>query len=54
VSDELLELKFHDCISFSATPIPDSNATRAIELIRDLEHVADVTEIVRLLTPDTR
>ncbi len=54
VSDELLEVKFRDCISFSATPIPSENATRAIERIRNLEHVHDVTEIVRLLTPESR
>ena len=51
VSDELLEAKFRDCVSFSATPIPAQNVDRAIERIRDLENVEDVSEIVRLLVP---
>lgn len=51
VSDELLEAKFRDCVSFSATPIPGENIDRAIALIRDLENVPDVTEVVRLLCP---
>jgi 2-methylcitrate dehydratase PrpD len=51
VSNELLEAKFRDCVSFSATPVPTENIDRAIELIRDLENVPDVTEIVRLLCP---
>jgi 2-methylcitrate dehydratase PrpD len=46
---ELLETKFRDCVSFSATPIPEANVTQAIGMIRDLEHVSDVTQIVRLL-----
>lgn len=51
VSDELLEAKFRDCISFSATNVPHRNTERAIALIRRLEEVADVTEIIRLLVP---
>lgn len=51
VSDELLEAKFRDCVSFSARPIPGENVARAIALVRDLENLADVTEIVRLLVP---
>ena len=47
---ELLETKFRDCVSFSATPIPEQNITRVIEMIRNLEQVADVTQIVRLLS----
>jgi 2-methylcitrate dehydratase PrpD len=49
VSDELLEAKFRDCVSFSARPIPAENVERAIRMINDLENLADVTEIVRLL-----
>lgn len=52
VSDELLEAKFRDCVSFSAKPIAQSAVDRAIALVRDLENVSDATEIVRLLTPD--
>ncbi len=51
VSDELLEAKFRDCLSFSACRVPASNVDRAIALIRDLENVGDVTEIIRLLAP---
>jgi 2-methylcitrate dehydratase PrpD len=52
VDDALLEAKFRDCVSFSARAIPASNVDRAIALIADLEDVPDVTEIVRLLTPE--
>lgn len=45
----LLEAKFRDCASFSLKPIPPANVERAIALVRDLENLADVTEIVRLL-----
>jgi 2-methylcitrate dehydratase PrpD len=51
VSDALLEAKFRDCVSFSALDIPDENVERAIALIRDLEHLDDVTTILRLLMP---
>jgi 2-methylcitrate dehydratase PrpD len=51
VSDDLLETKFRDCVSFSARKVPEANVGRAIAMIRDLENVPDVTEIVRLLVP---
>jgi 2-methylcitrate dehydratase PrpD len=51
VSEELLEAKFRDCVSFSATPVPRENVDRAIGLVRNLEDMTDVTEIVRLLVP---
>ena len=50
VSQELLEAKFRDCLSFSAQPIPAKKRDRAIEMISDLENVADATEIIRLLS----
>jgi 2-methylcitrate dehydratase PrpD len=53
VADDLLEAKFRDCVSFSAQPISAANVERAIEAIRDLENVRDVTEIVRLLVSGT-
>ena len=53
VTDPMLEAKFRDCMSFSAVPVPPENVERAIELIRDLENVDDVTEIVRALMPVT-
>lgn len=49
VSDELLEAKFRDCLSFSARPIPAANIEQAIESIGNLERVDDVAKIVRLL-----
>jgi 2-methylcitrate dehydratase PrpD len=52
VSDELLEAKFRDCVSFSALPVPQENVDRAIELIGNLEDLEDVTQILRLLVPD--
>ena len=52
VSDELLEAKFRDCVSFSARPVPQANVDAAVEMIRDLERVEDVTRIIRLLVPD--
>lgn len=49
VSDDLLDAKFRDCVSFSATPVAEQNVQRAIDAIRDLENIADATNIVRLL-----
>jgi 2-methylcitrate dehydratase PrpD len=51
VGSVLLEAKFRDCVSFSARKVPAENVERAIAAIRDLEHLDDVTEIIRLLTP---
>ena len=51
VDDALLEAKFRDCVSFCVQPIPAAKVDRAITLVRDLENVPDVTEIIRLLTP---
>ena len=48
VKQEYLESKFRDCLSFAAQPIPASNVDRAIEMIRDLEHLSDAAEIVAL------
>lgn len=49
VDCELLETKFRDCVSFSAKPIAAKSTDRAIQMIRELENVPDVTEIIRLL-----
>lgn len=49
VSQEALEEKFRDCVSFSARPIPSRNVERAIELVRNLENVTDCGEVFRLL-----
>ena len=50
VERALLEAKFRDCISFAAMPVAAANAGRAIELVRDLERVPDVAQIMRLLS----
>jgi 2-methylcitrate dehydratase PrpD len=44
-----LEGKFRDCVSFSKTPITPANVDRAIEMVSDLENLADATAIVRVL-----
>ena len=49
VDTRLLEEKFRDCVSFSAQPIDRSTVDRAIEMIHDLENLADVTAIVDAL-----
>jgi 2-methylcitrate dehydratase PrpD len=51
VTREMLEAKFRDCVSFAAKPLAEADVDRAIALIRDLENVPDVTEIMQLLTP---
>ena len=51
VTREMLEAKFRDCVSFAARPLAGADVERAIALIRDLENVPDVTEIMQLLTP---
>jgi 2-methylcitrate dehydratase PrpD len=51
VTREMVEAKFRDCVAFSAQPLAQRDIERAIELVRDLENVPDVAEIMRLLTP---
>lgn len=51
VDQHFLDAKFRDCVSFARLPIPLANIERAMQLIGDLEHVEDVTQIVRLLSP---
>lgn len=50
VSQEQLEAKFRDCVSFAAKPVASKNVERAIALIRDLENVGDVAEIISVLS----
>jgi 2-methylcitrate dehydratase PrpD len=50
VSTELLEAKFRDCISFSARPVVADRIDSALGMIRKFETVADVSEIIRLLS----
>ena len=49
-STPLLEVKFRDCVSFSARPIKAAQVDRAIDMIRNLDAVAEVGEIVRVLS----
>jgi 2-methylcitrate dehydratase PrpD len=51
VTREAIEAKFRDCVAFSAKPLEQANVDRAIALVRDLENVGDVSEIMQLLTP---
>ena len=46
---KLLEAKFRDCVSFSAKPVPARNVDQAIQMVWNLEELADATEIIRLL-----
>jgi 2-methylcitrate dehydratase PrpD len=50
-SREAIEAKFRECVAFAAKPLEQNDVDRAIGLVRDLENVADVTEIMQLLTP---
>lgn len=49
VSREDLASKFIDCARYSAKPLPRGNAERIVELVMDLEDVADVRAITQLL-----
>ena len=49
VKREFLEAKFQDCVRFSAKPLAPGNVDRAVEMIWNLENVADATGVVRLL-----
>jgi 2-methylcitrate dehydratase PrpD len=51
VSDAMLESKFRDCVSFSATQIAPTTANKVIAMIADLENVPDAAELVELLHP---
>jgi 2-methylcitrate dehydratase PrpD len=51
VTREMIEAKFRDCVAFAAAPISQTNVERAIALVRDLENLSDVSEIMRVLTP---
>jgi 2-methylcitrate dehydratase PrpD len=49
-SQEELEAKFRDCVSFAAKPIPKEAVERLIVLIRDLDSVEDFGAIMRLVS----
>lgn len=50
VSQALLEEKFRDCASFAVRPVNERNVDEVIELVANLEHAPDATEVMRLLT----
>ena len=50
VTADVLEAKFRDCVSFSARPVRADNINRALDMIRNLENVANVAEIIGLLS----
>lgn len=50
VSTQRLEAKFRDCVSFAAKPVRPANVERAIELVRNLDSLADAADIVRVLS----
>jgi hypothetical protein len=41
--------KFRHCCQYSVKPIPRKNQGEAIQLVKKLEEVDDVSQIVRLL-----
>ena len=47
-----VEEKFRGCVSFADPQISKGNIDAAIDLVANLEHVEDVTEIIRLLTEE--
>jgi 2-methylcitrate dehydratase PrpD len=51
MSQEQIEAKFRDCVSFSALPVPPENVDRVIGLVDRLETLDDATEVIRLLSP---
>jgi 2-methylcitrate dehydratase PrpD len=50
VSWERLEAKFRDCVSFSAKPVDAGAIDRAVGKIRELDKLADATEIAQLIS----
>lgn len=51
-TDEVVE-RYRDCVAFGPNPIPRDRAEQAKDLVLHLEDVQDVSEIVRLLSPDS-
>ncbi len=49
LSQQQLEAKFRDCVSFSAKPVSKANAERVIELVGRIEKIPDAIEVIRLL-----
>ena len=49
MSQEQIEQKFRDCASFSAKPIARDDIENIIKMVADLENLADIGDITRLL-----
>ncbi|MFH1087961.1 MAG: MmgE/PrpD family protein [Chloroflexota bacterium] len=48
---EQIEAKFRDCVTHSLSPLQPGAADRVIALVRRLEEVSDVREVIRLVAP---
>ncbi len=44
--------KFYECAAFSGMGLSDAKLTKAVELIKNLEHLSDVSGLVQLLQPE--
>ncbi|MBI2858210.1 MAG: MmgE/PrpD family protein [Chloroflexi bacterium] len=44
-----LTAKFRDCLSHAVKPVPEANIDSVIDMVRRLEDIEDVDEIIRLL-----
>jgi 2-methylcitrate dehydratase PrpD len=44
--------KFYECAAFSGLELSDIKLTKTVELIKNFEHLSDVSEVVRLLQPE--
>ncbi|MFH1087336.1 MAG: MmgE/PrpD family protein [Chloroflexota bacterium] len=51
LSNQQIEAKFRECLSFSASPLPEGTADRVIGLVGKLEELEDVRDIIKLVTP---
>jgi len=54
VKKEDLVIKFKDCLSFAARPVPAENIDRVIGMIDSLEAVDNVGDVMSLLEPKRR
>ncbi len=44
--------KFYECAAFSGMGLSATNLSKTVKLVKNLEHLADVSELVRLLQPE--
>ena len=50
IAEAELAAKTADCATFAATPLPADTATRLVSTTRQLESLADVSELVSVVT----